>query len=446
MNTIQDKVQKNGRLRFCLLGASLDVGNMGVRALGISLVQLIKNSQTDPEIYFLYGNPSRRRIRIIVKGEAVEAEIINYRLSPRADLREHLLWILLMAIVYRMIPNTSVRSFVCRSTPWLATLLDADFIGDICGGDSFSDIYGLRNFLIGRIPAMVVLIMKKPLILLPQTFLPFSSTISKLLARKILRGASKIYCRDRASVQVVRRLIRAKVTSDGTVEFCPDVAFSLEARKPRHLGIQAPLDACKDHSLVGLNVSGLLWMGGYNRNNMFGLRSNYKELLRSIVIRLLQENDIHLLLVPHVFSPTQGDLPACKELQKRLTEENRVRVHLVNREYDQSELKWIIGQCDFFIGSRMHSCIAALSQGIPAIGLAYSRKFQGVFQSVGVLDMVVDMTECDMKTILDKCIRRFENRNEVSSVLASELPRVRGDLRKVFKHQLASDLAPTRML
>lgn len=438
--------KRNGRLRFCLLGASLDVGNMGVRALAISLVQLIKDSQTDPEIYFLYGNASRRRTKIIVKGGAVEAEIINYRLSPRASLREHLLWIVLMAIVHRALPNKMVRSFVRRSTPWLNTLLEADFIGDICGGDSFSDIYGLRRFFLGRIPAMVVLILRKELILLPQTFGPFKFTISKLLARKILDRASKIYCRDRVSLEVVRGLVGPEPLGAGTVEFCPDVAFFLEARKPDYLDIQPSLDCPRDYSLAGINISGLLWMGGYNQNNMFGLRSEYKELMRVIVSGLLKLADTHLLLIPHVFSPVQGDLPACKELWECLTEKERIRVHVVNREYDQSELKWIIGQCDFFIGSRMHSCIAALSQGIPTIGLAYSRKFRGVFQSVGVTDMVIDMTKCDIEAILEKCVRRFENRRSVASVLASELPKVEGDLRNIFKSSLACDLAPRRML
>ena len=46
--------------------------------------------------------------------------------------------------------------------------------------------------------------------------------------------------------------------------------------------------------------------------------------------------------------------------------------------------KAVIGQCDFFIGSRMHACIAALSQGVPCVGVAYSMKFAGVFDTVGM--------------------------------------------------------------
>ena len=67
---------------------------------------------------------------------------------------------------------------------------------------------------------------------------------------------------------------------------------------------------------------------------------------------------------------------------------------IVDREYDQHEIKGVIGMCDFFVGSRMHACIGALSQGIPCVGVAYSMKFRGVFESVGVADWVVDSRQC----------------------------------------------------
>ena len=38
----------------------------------------------------------------------------------------------------------------------------------------------------------------------------------------------------------------------------------------------------------------------------------------------------------------------------------------------------------------MHACIAALSQTVPAVAIAYSRKFLGVMETIGVEDIVVD--------------------------------------------------------
>ena len=43
------------------------------------------------------------------------------------------------------------------------------------------------------------------------------------------------------------------------------------------------------------------------------------------------------------------------------------------------EAKSHISGMDFFIGSRMHACIAAYSSGVPVFPLGYSRKFTGLF-------------------------------------------------------------------
>jgi len=108
----------------------------------------------------------------------------------------------------------------------------------------------------------------------------------------------------------------------------------------------------------------------------------------------------------------------------------------VTEEYDQSEIKTIIGLCDFFVGSRMHACIAALSQGIPTVALAYSPKFLGVFQSVDVGDMVLDARQLNLEDLLDECIARFENRQLVAKHLQKVIPRIQDEINAKFQREL----------
>jgi polysaccharide pyruvyl transferase WcaK-like protein len=159
------------------------------------------------------------------------------------------------------------------------------------------------------------------------------------------------------------------------------------------LAIEPRLEQQPGVPLIGLNVNGLMYNGGYTRNNMFGLKCNYKIFVQQLVQKLLAETTAHILLVPHTFTATKdvnSDPDACREIFLSTPEYYKTRLHLVTREYNQHEIKGIIGLCDFFIGSRMHACIAALSQGIPTVGIAYSRKFRGIFQSVGAENMVID--------------------------------------------------------
>jgi polysaccharide pyruvyl transferase WcaK-like protein len=95
-------------------------------------------------------------------------------------------------------------------------------------------------------------------------------------------------------------------------------------------------------------------------------------------------------------------------------------------------MKYLIGQCDFFIGSRMHACIAALSQGVPAVGLAYSRKFLGVLRSIGVENLAVDLRECDIEKISELISVTYLSREKIQSDLARRIPPVRQTVANLF--------------
>jgi len=89
--------------------------------------------------------------------------------------------------------------------------------------------------------------------------------------------------------------------------------------------------------------------------------------------------------------------------------------------------------CDFFIGSRMHACIAALSQGIPAVGVAYSGKFNGVFESVGVEDCVADARRCTKDEILEKISSAYQKRNHIRENLKHAVSCVQSEVLGMFK-------------
>jgi polysaccharide pyruvyl transferase WcaK-like protein len=101
------------------------------------------------------------------------------------------------------------------------------------------------------------------------------------------------------------------------------------------------------------------------------------------------------------------------------------RLFCVRGTYDQNEIKYIIGRCDVLIGSRMHACIAALSQEVPAVGIAYSDKFRGVLESVGVAGLVTDARCDEVSRVLDVIREAVSNRNDVRRKLRMEMPRVR---------------------
>ena len=392
------------------MGASLGTGNRGVSALGASMIWLAKRFRPEARVAMLLGQRTNAAFVLNGGSQSLKVEVLNFRKSPRSRLGENLFLWFALACLYRALPLQRWRAFLRRRFPLIRASAEASFLGDIRGGDSFSDIYGLRNFLAGSLPVLAVLLVRRQIALLPQTYGPYQSGLARWVARFILRRASIILSRDRESMGAVAGLI-------GTTErcrFCPDVAFSLGARLPEKLLVDPPLPGVDREHLVGLNVNGLMYHGGYTRNNMFGLSLDYPLFLVRLAQDLLAQNTNHVLLVPHTFAPpdrVESDPAACRAVRDRLAPELRSRTHLVNGEYDQHEIKGVIGMCGFFVGSRLHSCIAALSQGIPTVGVAYSKKFSGVFDTVGAADWVVDGRYLDVDQAVAATMEIYRNRD-----------------------------------
>jgi polysaccharide pyruvyl transferase WcaK-like protein len=123
--------------------------------------------------------------------------------------------------------------------------------------------------------------------------------------------------------------------------------------------------------------------------------------------------EVHL--VPHVIvregrMSSEDDLRACAALAEAFPGSV-----LAPAFATPSEAKSYIAGMDFFMGARMHACIAAFSSGVPVIPMAYSRKFAGLFGSIGY-DRTVDCTTESAEAIRTKIIAAFDKR----AVLAGE--------------------------
>jgi polysaccharide pyruvyl transferase WcaK-like protein len=244
-------------------------------------------------------------------------------------------------------------------------IADCDATLDIGMGDSFSDIYGWRRFnMIANSKAMALL-MRKPLILSPQTIGPFKSGYARALALQLTSRCKKIFTRDSPS----RELLADMGVTDG-VEETVDIAFQLPYT-PQARATDGPLR-------FGLNVSGLLYSGGYTRKNQFGLKADYRSLIDGIINALRARPNVHIILVPHVFN--SGGVDDDTDISQELA--TRFGLELAPKFSSPSDAKSFISGLDILAGSRMHATIAAISSGVAVVPLAYSRKFIGVFRSV----------------------------------------------------------------
>ncbi len=422
-----------------ILGTPVSSGNRGVQALGAALISLCAEASDSMEVVLLQENRNSDSAAFRVGGVRQQIAVVHARNSPRTHPRHHLLWILVAALIYRALPRGRLRAAVADSTPWIKAVADAKFVGDVRGGDSFSDIYGFRRFLMGFLKAWTVILVKGSIVQFPQTYGPYKNSLARWLAAFLLKRSSVIIARDKKSQELAQKL----AGPDKTVFLSPDVAFSLFAVRADSVVTSPPILKSTCPKIIGLNVNGLVYSGGYTRNDMFGLKLNYAAFLQKLAEALLTRSPGELWLVPHTFAApgdVEDDLEASRLLREALPQELRRRVRIVSRDYDANEIKGIIGTCDFFIGSRMHACIGALSQGIPCIGVAYSQKFRGVFESVGMADWVIDGREYRDEDAVMRILDLYSQRDAVRAPLAANADRARAELRRLFSRLMDGSL------
>ena len=424
-------------MRIGLLGASFETGNMGVSALAESTMKIILNRWPDAEILFLRSGRVPRQQDLVIIGRQVSVTKLPIRFSKNIFLPYHFLSFVFYGLLAKVLPGSRAKDALLNRNPHFKMLYETDLVADITGGDSFSDIYGFGRFFLGFLCKWLVVFLGKKLVLLPQTYGPFRRRLTKIMAKYILRRANLVYSRDKAGIEYVTNML-SKDAQDGKVRFAPDVAFVLDSRKPKHLAIEPSVSIrTRGSVVVGINISGLLFNGGYTRDNMFKLKNDYRKLIYATIEMLLEDQRIAILLVPHVFPPAgcevESDLDACQQVYEQIRQKYFGRIFLMVGEHDQSEIKYIIGSCDFFIGSRMHACIAALSQYIPAVGLAYSKKFRGVFETVDAEQFVVDMRYIKSEQILTTVTRALEQKQETASHLKTVVPGIQKQIFNLFK-------------
>jgi polysaccharide pyruvyl transferase WcaK-like protein len=289
-----------------------------------------------------------------------------------------------------------------------AALGRADIVFDIGGGDSFADIYGFKRFFTTWVTKYRGNRAGVPLILSPQTIGPFDHWWSRPLARQAMNRARLVVTRDAPSTRFLDALGVTAPRLEAT-----DVAMRLPFVRPeREPGARVR---------VGLNVSGLLFNGGYTQSNQFGLSVDYPALIRSIIGHFAAMPEVEVHLIGHVQSEAQPVEDDQRVAERLSAEFPGVIVAPVFRS--PVEAKTCIAGMDFFMGARMHATIAAFSAGVPVVPMAYSRKFAGVFGSLGYT-RVADCKGENADAILARIRDGFAARETLKTEIAAAMKNV----------------------
>lgn len=258
------------------------------------------------------------------------------------------------------------------------------------GGDIFTSDYGnLRKHL-----AYPMLARKDRLYLCSHSIGPFTDKDKSYFLR-LADGIGAISAREKDSYDYLKAL---DVQAD--IHLTADVAFTLPSleRSDARLLLQKRYNLASAEGLVALSISqGIVKYSGLDPESYYATFAKFCDTLI--------DSGKTVVLIPHVMekNPDNNDVIACDEVLRRMVHTSHVSV--VSGEPGAVELKGVIGSCECLIGTRTHATIAAMSQGIPTVSVAYSRKAYGIMKDVYGdelgMRLTVDARAIDVDSLLD---------------------------------------------
>lgn len=378
-------------LSIILANSPLYDGNRGCVALTASTIflldKLLKEKGLNYKLYILDSYlKCKKKQTIEIGGRSINFKPISYPYD-----------ISIKGFVKTAIHFNSLIESIC-------ILKGSDYIMDLGRGDSFSDIYGKKRFFSTDRIHCLARLFSKPYLILPQTIGPFSDKHVKQKADKTLLNATMVLTRDKTSYNYVK----SNVSKQCNVEECIDMAFFLPYKRQ---------DFDRKYIHVGLNVSSLLWRGGYTGKNQFGLKDDYQNVVRSVIRYFLNMQNIKIHLVPHVVS-RDGKSGADTVVSQGLEQEfHSPSIDVAPYFKTPIDAKNYISGLDFFMGARMHSTIAAFSSGVPVVPMAYSRKFNGLFLETLKYDKLVDLKSDNCDAAVEIIANAFYSRLELKKII-----------------------------
>ena len=197
---------------------------------------------------------------------------------------------------------------------------------------------------------------------LPTTVHPAAARILQSLDLEVV-----VRARDRLSAQ------RATEILGRTVPCTPDIAALLPPT-PRHERSTAPVVFVPNAHLGG----------------MYGVGTEHLVTLwRDLGLRMREQGDDRPVeVVVHDVRDSVGDVALGRRVVDALVEAGVDATLTVPTT--AAEAKAAIAAADHCVSARMHACVAALSSGVPTVGIGYVGKFSGQFDWYGDLGSVLE--------------------------------------------------------
>ncbi|MBM2832847.1 MAG: pyruv trans protein [Candidatus Brocadiaceae bacterium] len=264
----------------------------------------------------------------------------------------------------------------------------------------------------------------KPVAIYGTSILPFlyKKTWVRYLTKICLNRADLITVREEISRDVLVNKIGIKKT---LVKLTADKAFLLEPvekqKAVKLLNEQGVI--CSHGIIIGVTV---VYKTGIFNTLKFDIEKHL-HIMASFIDCVIEKTNGTIVFFPHSIGPTDedDDRIAAQAIYTKCN--NKSNIKLITDDFSASELKGMIGCCDFFIGERTHSVIAAVSMLVPAISITHPEDYRtiGILGlMIGIKERIYNVKELSVTSLNQFFIDAWNSRDEIRNHLRKRIPEV----------------------
>jgi len=388
--------------------------NKGDAAILNSTIISLKNFIPDADFTVLSYNPKTDSKLCNVKVLNAIGNI-SVSLNPLRLIETFkTIFFLLLCMLWCMFKYLGLDMKIVIKDKILQEYAGADIIV-VRGGDNLTHDYGFYSLLSHFNGILFALLLKKPVVLCGHSIGPFKNKLELIIAHFILNRVKLITVREDISYKYLQEM----GVNKPPIYVTADLAFLLQP-PPQEMVRKALLKygvSKNNRPLVGISVSQLIYRWAFPDSKKLEEKYNrYVKMMAQAVDYLIDKLNATVIFVPHVST----DRIVANDIYQKVKHPNKVIS--ITEEYTPEVLKGIIGECDLFIGARMHATIASTSMYVPTIAIAYSHKTYGIIgKMLGQKKWIIDISTLDFYALTSKINDAWSAREEIREDLVSKV-------------------------
>jgi polysaccharide pyruvyl transferase WcaK-like protein len=228
---------------------------------------------------------------------------------------------------------------------------------------------------------------------------PFNYGITRRLAKYFYRRAPLLIVREPVTKDYLLKL------GIKNIVLTADIAFIMKERPNKKLEAIGK----RLNPFIGISV------------NSFYVECipGYKQAVVKIINHINNKIGVNVLIIPH----GDDDKVASEEIWGLV---KNPKTHILKGDYLPQEIRTIITQSEFFIGSRIHACISALSFGVPTIVFVPERDHRGIgtMKLFNMEDFAIPISS-GSKAVISLLEKNYKNRSRLKLNILENLKGVK---------------------